>query len=230
VTDSLIPTVAEETRRASGANVFHAAIAGAIGGLVAGLAGGVPYFLEHNDEPLPWRKLAGAFFTYVMLAGAAYAASARLGVAILDYVRGTRRSNAILGGILGAALVGPAPGAVGVAYFGSQPYVFMGTAMLALAPISGVWITSASIATVDRRGAGTTPSVLVMLASSLVATAIFGGLGAAIFFNIDDHSMLTWFRSGASAAGVESGALLGAFVGGHVGATLTIARAVTPRR
>ncbi len=229
MTDSLIPTVAEETPRASGANVFHAAIAGAIGGLVAGLAGGVPYFFEHSDEPLPWRKLAGAFFTYVMLTGAAYAASARLGVAVLDAVRGARRSNAILGGVIGAALVGPAPGAVGVAYFGSQPYVFMGTAMLALAPISGVWITSASIATVDRRGAGTSPSVLVMLAASLVATAIFGGLGAAIFFNIDDHSMLVWLRGGARAAGVESGALLGAFVGAHIGTTLAIARRITRR-
>lgn len=230
MTDSLIPTVADETLRSPGANVFHACMAGAIGGLVAGLAGGIPYFLEHSDEPLPWQKLAGAFFTYVMLAGAMYAASARAGVALLDRVRGVRRWNALLGGIAGAAVVGPLPGAVGVSYFGSQPYVFMGTAMLALAPISGVWITSASIATVDRRGAGTTPSILVMLAASLVATAVFGGLGAAIFFNIDDHSMLTWFRSGASAAGVESGALLGAFVGGHVGATLAIARAVTPSR
>jgi hypothetical protein len=230
LTDSLIPTVAEEMPRARGADVFHAFIAGALGGFVAGLAGGVPYFLAHSDEALPWQKLAGAFFTYVMLAGAAYAASARAGVAVLDRIRGVRRVNALLGSIVGAAIVGPVPGAFGVAYFGSQPYVFMGTAMLALAPVSGIWITSASIATVDRRGAGASPSVLVMLAASFVATALFGGFGIAVFFNVDDHAMLEWFRTGARAAGIESGALLGAFVGAHIGTTLAIARAIKPRR
>ncbi len=212
------------------ANVFQAAVAGAFGGLVSGLAGGIPYFLEYRDELVSWRKIAGVFVTYVMLTGAAYAAGARSGVAVLDRVRGMRGSTAIVGGLAGATLIGPVPGAVGVGYFGSQPYVFMGTAMFALAPIAGAWLTSAWIALADRRGAGLAPSVPAMLVSSLVATVIFGACGGAIYLSVNDEVMLAWFRSGARAAGLEAGALLGAFVGGHLGVTLAIARAITPKR
>jgi len=235
--DSLIPTIAEERSAAitdAGAGVFHAAIAGGIGGLVAGLLGGVPYFLAYRDEPIPWQKLASAFFTFVILTGATYAAGARGGIATLDKImRGKRAWTPFVGGVLGAAIVGPLPGAVGVAYFGSQPYVFMGTAMLALAPIAGAWITSAVIARADRGG-----SHVVALAASLLATFIFGAVGAGIFLMVPDEAMLEWFRRGARAAdasgevsqlglafvGFEAGALLGALVGAHLGTTMFFSR------
>lgn len=238
--------VAEERAAAKRppANLFQAAVAGAFGGVVAGLAGGIPYFLEYRDELASWRKIAGIFFTYVMLTGAAYAAGARAGVAAFDRLRGMRASTAIIGGLVGATLIGPVPGAIGVGYFGSQPYVFMGTAMFALAPVAGAWLTSAWIALADRRAAGLAPTVVAMLLSSFATTALFGAIGAAIYFSVDDEVMLAWFRSGAHATGsgdapiaglafvgVEAGALLGIFVGGHLGATLAIARSlVRPKR
>ena len=236
--DSLIPTIAEErpaTLADAGGGVFHAAIAGGFGGLVAGLLGGVPYFLAYRDEPIPWQKLASAFFTFVILTGAAYAAGARGGIATLDrFVRGKRAWTPLAGGVLGASIVGPLPGAVGVAYFGSQPYQFMGTAMLALAPVAGAWITSAVIARADRGGG----SFVAALGASLLATLVFGAVGAGIFLTVDDEAMLDWFRRGARAAdasgevsqvglafvGFEAGALLGALVGAHLGTTMFISR------
>jgi hypothetical protein len=235
--DSLVPTIAEERAAAiaeAGGGVFHAAIAGGVGGLVAGLLGGVPYFLAYRDEPIPWQKLASAFLTFVILTGAIYAAGARGGIATLDRLaRGKRIWTPIVGGVLGAAVVGPLPGAFGVAYFGMQPYVFMGTAMLALAPIAGAWITSAEIARADRGG-----SIVATLGASLLATVIFGAVGAGIFLTVDDEAMLDWFRRGARAAdrfgevsqlglafvGFEAGALLGALVGAHLGTTMVISR------
>jgi hypothetical protein len=242
--DSLIPTIAEEraTLKTDAGGVFHAAIAGGFGGLVAGLLGGVPYFLAYRDEDIPWQKLASAFFTFVILTGATYAAGARGGIATLDRLaRGKRAWTPFVGGVLGASIVGPLPGAVGVAYFGSQPYVFMGTAMLALAPIAGAWITSAVIARADHGGlaSGERGRGLVgALAASLLATSIFGAVGAGIFFTVDDEAMLDWFRRGARAAdaagevsqlglafvGFEAGALLGALVGAHLGTTMLISR------
>jgi hypothetical protein len=234
--DSLIPTIAED-RAASqhdAAGVFHAAIAGGVGGLVAGLLGGVPYFLAYRDEDVPWQKLASAFFTFVILTGATYAAGARGGIATLDRLtRGKRAWTPFVGGVLGATIVGPLPGAVGVAYFGSQPYAFMGTAVLALAPIAGAWITSAEIARADRGG-----DLGATLGASLLATLIFGAVGAGIFFTVNDEAMLDWFRRGARAAdasgevskmglafvGFQAGALLGALVGAHLGTTMFLSR------
>jgi hypothetical protein len=235
--DSLIPTIAEERSMTivdAGAGVFHAAIAGGAGGLIVGLLGGVPYFLAYRDEDIPWQKLASAFFTFVILTGATYAAGARGGIATLDrWVRAKQWWTPLVGGVLGAAVVGPLPGAVGVAYFGSQPYQFMGTAMLALAPIAGAWITSAVIARADRGG-----SIIAALGASLLATFVFGTVGAGIFFTVDDEAMLDWFRRGARAAdasgevsrlglafvGFQAGALLGALVGAHLGTTMLISR------
>ncbi|HEY2366117.1 MAG TPA: hypothetical protein VGH87_07025 [Polyangiaceae bacterium] len=233
--DSLIPTIAEEGASAQvPAGVFHAAIAGGVGGLVAGLLGGVPYFLAYRDEDVPWQKLASAFFTFVILTGATYAAGARGGIATLDrLVRRKRAWTPFVGGVLGATIVGPLPGAVGVAYFGSQPYAFMGTAVLALAPIAGAWITSAEIARADRGG-----GLGASLGASLLATLIFGAVGAGIFLTVDDEAMLDWFRRGARAAdasnevskmglafvGFQAGALLGALVGAHLGTTMFLSR------
>ena len=234
--DSLIPTIAEErsgVKPNAGGGVFHAAISGGVGGLVAGLLGGVPYFLAYRDEDIPWQKLASAFFTFVILTGATYAAGARGGIATLDRLARRRWWTPFVGGVLGATIVGPLPGAFGVAYFGSQPYVFMGTAMLALAPIAGAWITSAVIARADRGG-----SIVTALAASLLATLVFGAVGAGIFVTVDDEAMLDWFRRGARAAdasgevsqlglafvGFEAGALLGALVGAHLGTTMFISR------
>jgi hypothetical protein len=235
--DSLIPTIAEDRAAAisnTSGGVFHAAIAGGVGGLIAGLLGGVPYFLAYRDEDIPWQKLASAFFTFVILTGATYAAGARGGIATFDrFARGKRVWTPLIGGVLGASIVGPLPGAVGVAYFGSQPYVFMGTAMLALAPIAGAWITSAVIARADRNA-----SLVASLGASLLATFVFGAVGAGIFFTVDDEAMLDWFRRGARAAdasgevsqlglafvGFQAGALLGALVGAHLGTTMFISR------
>ncbi len=247
--DSLIPTIAEDraaSQHDDAAGVFHAAIAGGVGGLVAGLLGGVPYFLAYRDEDVPWQKLASAFFTFVILTGATYAAGARGGIATLDRLTRARPNSRVpptadprpawtpfVGGVLGATIVGPLPGAVGVAYFGSQPYAFMGTAVLALAPIAGAWITSAEIARVDRGG-----GIGATLGASLLATLIFGAVGAGIFFTVDDEAMLDWFRRGARAAdasgevskmglafvGFQAGALLGALVGAHLGTTMFLSR------
>ena len=246
--DSLVPTIAEEraaNRGVETGGVFQAAIAGGFGGLVAGLLGGVPYFLAYRDEDVPWQKLASAFFTFVILTGATYAAGARGGVTTLDRLMPRKRSAAprpwtpFVGGVLGAAIVGPLPGAFGVAYFGSQPYAFMGTAMLALAPIAGAWITSAIVARADRVGS----SMIAMLGASLLATAIFGVVGVGIFFTVDDEAMLDWFRRGARAAdasgevsklglafvGFKAGALLGALVGAHLGTTMVVSRVLGSR-
>jgi hypothetical protein len=235
--DSLIPTIAEERAAAladAGGGVFHAAIAGGFGGLVAGLLGGIPYFLAYRDEDIPWQKLAAAFFTFVILTGATYAAGARGGIATLDKLLGGKRWwTPLVGGVLGATIVGPLPGAVGVAYFGSQPYQFMGTAMLALAPIAGAWITSAEIARADGKN-----GLVASLGASLLATLVFGAVGAGIFLMVPDEAMLDWFRRGARAAdasnelsqlglafvGFEAGALLGALVGAHLGTTMFISR------
>lgn len=234
--DSLIPTIAEERSATASTvgGVFHAAFAGGFGGLVAGLLGGVPYFLAYRDEDIPWQKLASAFFTFVILTGATYAAGARGGIATLDKLLGGKRVwTPLVGGVIGATIVGPLPGAVGVAYFGSQPYQFMGTAMLALAPIAGAWITSAVIARADRNG-----SIVASLGASLLATLVFGAVGAGIFLMVPDEAMLDWFRRGARAAdasgevsqlglafvGFEAGALLGALVGAHLGTTMFISR------
>ncbi len=229
-------------RRSSG--IPQAAIAGGIGGLIAGVAGGVPYFWSNQDDDVPWRTLAPAFFTFVAFAGAVYASGARAGTHTLERGLGENAFRAIVGAIFGGALVGPAAGAVGVAYFGSQPYAFMGTSILALAPIAGAWLTSAAIAHGERKRAGAAPSILAMLGASLAATAIFGAIVAVLVAVLDDAALLAWFRSGARAAdergevsmmglafvGVQAGAVLGAFVGGHIGVTTAIARAITRRR
>jgi len=74
--------------------------------------------------------------------------------------------------------------------------------------------------------------------ASLLATLVFGAVGAGIFLMVPDEAMLDWFRRGARAAdasgemsriglafvGFEAGALLGALVGAHLGTTMFISR------
>jgi hypothetical protein len=107
--------------------------------------------------------------------------------------------------------------------------------MLALAPIAGAWITSALIAKADRDRGG---SIVSALGASLLATLVFGAVGAGIFLMVPDEAMLDWFRRGARAAdrsneisklglafvGVQAGTLLGALVGAHLGTTMVISR------
>ncbi len=172
-----LPSVKTPRKRA----IAHAAIAGAIGGLVAG-------------------------------------------VAALDAAFGTRTANAF-GAVIGCALVGFVPGVIGVVYFGSQPYAFMGTAMLALAPFLAAWITSSAIARSDgstRAGA---------LGASFFATALFATGGVIAVYMIEDDTMLDWFRSGSlPLVGVIAGTILGAFIGAHLAVTLAMARIVRRAR
>lgn len=235
--DSLSPHIASERspQRSVSGGVLHAAFAGGIGGLIAGLFGGIPYFVQFRGEVMPWRELGTAFFAFVIGAGAVYSAGARAGVRVVDHVRGERPSNALVGAIVGGALVGPIPGAVGVTYFGSQPYAFMGTVMLALAPFVGASVTSAMIARADRKRAGAPASRMSMLGASIVSSVLFGAIGTVAVFTIDDDVMLEWFRAGArdaagnlslglASVGVTAGAVLGAFIGGHCGVTVALAR------
>jgi len=222
------PERAKDSRGASWL-AGRVARAGAIGGLVASFVAGVPYYLAIRDAlPLPWLRIAPMFVAFVIVTGAVYGAGAAYGVHALVYVfrpRGgvTRALIALAGATLGAALVGPLPGSIGLAYFGSLPYPFMGTATLAIAPFVGTALTSFQLAAATgdaphaRRGAR---AVLATIA----ATAIFCGLGALAVRTVDDATMVAAFRDATATAGHQDSpsglAIVGLFVGALLGVGL----------
>jgi len=243
--DSLVPFVAPERAKASRGAAWLAgrvARAGAVGGLIASLAGGVPYYFAVRDVlPLPWLRLAPMFVAFVIVAGAIYGAGAAYGVHALTSVlrprrAGTRALVALAGATVGAALVGPLPGSVGVAYFGSLPYPFIGTATLAIAPFLGAALISFRLAvttsarTEEPSGRGGRAAL-----AALAATAVFCGLGAFAVSAVNDAAMLAAFRdvaaatsghsdstSGLAIVGLFAGALLGLGLGGQMGVSVAL--------
>jgi hypothetical protein len=224
----------------------RAARGGAFGGLLAGVLGGVPYYLAVRADPeidLPWAVLGPSFVMFVVATGAIYASGAALGAFVSRRVVAKRTTSGpargaalVTGGMLGGAIVGPLPGAFGVAYFGSQPYPFMGTAMLAVAPFLGAYLTSAEVARALHAVLGVRVGFLRALGASVAATALFGGLGFVVYLGVDDQAMLQAFRSGSTSVsgepfsvvglalvGTVAGVLLGLGLGGHIGCAAAIA-------
>ena len=226
--DSLGPVVANESASSRPvALAGRVARAGAVGGLFASLVAGVPYYLAVRDTlPLPWLRLAPLFVAFVVACGAVYAAGAAYGVRAL--ARAFRPSGplpralvAVVGAALGAALVGPLPGAVGLASFGSLPYPFMGTATLAIAPSIGTALATFALAATTGDASRPRLSARAALAT-LAVTALFCALGAFAIGTLDDATVVAAFRDATTAAGHEDSPLGLGIVGLFVGALLGV--------
>jgi len=252
--DSLVPLVAPRggarDERGSAWLATRVARAGALGGFLASLVVGIPYyFAVRGLLQLPWLELAPTFVAFVCAAGAMYGAGGALGMHALAAKVEPRSAAgralvAIAGAALGAAVVGVVPGALGVAFFGSRPYPFVGTSAFAVAPFLGAAVMSlqlarASDAVDPKRVDGARATV-----AAAIATAVFCALGAFGVACVDDATMLSAFRSGAEATsgqpesvaglalvGAIAGALLGVGIGGQMGAAVALSGGprVTPR-
>ena len=246
--DSLVPFVAPEGGAAGGPGAariaWRVARAGAIGGVVASVIGGVPYYFAVRETvALPWLTIAPRFVAFVAATGAIYGAGAAIGVhAVGEIVRpatgAARALVALAGATLGAALAGALPGAFGAAYFGSLPYPFIGTATLAIAPFVGAALVSRELAnaTGERRAARS-------FVATVAATVLFCAIGALGVGAVDDETILAAFRDGVSATsgrpdslaglawvGAVAGALLGLGLGGQMGVSVALAGGAEPDR
>ena len=234
--DSLGPLVAPERAATPRSDLAgRAARAGAAGGLVASAIAGVPYYLAVREQAaLPWLQIAPLFVAFVIATGALYGAGAAYGMRAIGAALGPRgpASRAVIsigGATMGAAIIGVLPGSLGLAYFGSLPYPFVGTATLAMAPIVGTSITSWSLA---ASGGSRGRAALAALGTA----ALFCAIGALGVGTLDDATVVAAFRDATASAGHEDsplglglvglvvGALLGVVLGCQIGATVVLAR------
>ncbi len=226
--------------------IFQAAMAGAGGGLLTALLGGVPYWLTYHDDSdvtLAWGEVSVVFIVFIVATGGLVCMALRAGVSAFDrfLYKGPVRSalSCVLGASTAAVIAGVLPGSFGTAYFGSQHAPFMGTAMLALAPLPGALLASSAIAFADRRAAGVDVSFAKAFGLATASTLAFAAVGTILCAAVDDDSMLHAFLEGSAALSVQAnspqglarvgavaGAVLGFSVGSQLGVTMGLARLV----
>lgn len=207
---------------------------GLIGGAFGGIVVGAGYCLslirlESFGELIP---LLSEIIAFSLFVGVATGASTQLAIAAIRYMREAKDCesnlcNEATGGALAGLLGGPLVGALGGLWFGLRDYppiripLLVGSSLLGSMALTGAIVLYAS--------GGRWPHLVRSCASTLLFTiplAVGAVLGLKAL-GIDDK----WFDGWTTAPAVLSGgALLGAVVGGLMGAQIGLSLLLYRRR
>jgi hypothetical protein len=140
-------------------------------------------------------------------------------------------ANPVTAGVLGGALAGIAPGAIGVSVFGSYHGPFAGTAVLSGAVITGALMTAVPLARRARRLRFKDNSDLVIVVAAVIATLILCAVAAVIAPIIVDVAFVE-IRGAVEDYGIAVGAVVGglggAVAGFFIGMVIALGRALRP--
>lgn len=214
-----------------------------VGGLTSGVTG-VPYFLALRDRvAMDWPREGSLFFLFGCGIGAAVGAGALGGLVAARRVLGERGVLAaivsVIFAMLGVAIVGVVPGAIGTAYFGAKQAPFMGVAAISVVPFSGAVVSAAFVARADARAHERDVGWGFVVVASFVSLVPVALVGVAIALVVPDEVALDVLRSaakdlargpdgfsgGLARMGGGIGALLGAALGLHAGLATVLSRA-----
>jgi hypothetical protein len=209
---------------------------GVIAGLVPSAIVLLIYFLEHRDAPLPWVTIASILAVYGPGVGVSLAVFVEAFVLAADRIArlgyGTWLiANPIVASTTAGVFAGVAPGAIGVAVFGSYHGPFVGTGLIAFGMIAGAVMVAIPVAIRARAARGAPANLAVIGVSALIATAILcavaaviapvivGGAFAEARNSVEQHGWIV---------GAVAGAMGGGVVGVFIGIVIALGRSLAP--
>lgn len=208
------------------------------GGFRAGFLPGVlvmvVYYTAHRALDMPWLEIASMLAVYAPIVGILLAVAIELVAMASEHLGPARGLVTVIGGGLGAAVCGIAPGAFGVVVFGAFRGPFIGTALIATSTIAGAFLVAMPAALRARRALhGPRPGdVTAVIVSTICATLILGAAATVIAPLMVDSAFLR-VRGSLDLNGTTVGAVVGAACGGilglYVGLVIVLARIRTSR-
>lgn len=198
---------------------------GVIAGLVPSAIVLLIYFVDNRDAPLPWVTIASILAVYGPGVGVLLAVFVEVFVMLTDRIARIGYgawliANPVIAATIAGMLAGIAPGAIGVAVFGSYHGPFVGTGLIAFGMIGGALLVAVPLAIRARAARGVPANLGVIGVSALIATAILCAVAAVIApvivgsafeearNSVEDHA---WIVGGV--AGCVGGGVVGVFIG-----------------
>lgn len=189
---------------------------GLIAGFLPSAGVGIVYFLQNNDMPMPWLKIASILAVYGPAVGILLAVLVETLVMIFDRIARlgfglVAIANPVTAGALGGALAGIAPGAVGVTVFGAYHGPFVGTPSIACSLIAGAVMIAVPLARRARmaRAPKADSNKRAIAMANILATLILCATAALLAPIIVDSA----FREAQGAIDDYGGAIIGAVAG-----------------
>ena len=204
-------------------------------GFVPAAGVGLVYFLQNRDQPMPWLTIGSILVVYGPAVGILLAVLVEALVMIFDRIARlgfglVAIANPVTAGALGGSLAGIAPGAVGVAVFGSYHGPFVGTPSIACGLITGAVMIAVPLARRARmaRAPKAQSSKRAIAMATIFATLILCAVAAVAAPIIVDGAFQEAQGAiddyGSAIIGAVSGMLGGCVVGVYIGLVIAFGR------
>jgi hypothetical protein len=186
------------------------------------------YYVVNHDMDLPWVQIGSILALFAPLTGISLAVFVEALVLVFDRLASLWRplgaiANPITAGVVGGALAGIAPGAIGVTVFGGYRGPFVGTWMIAFANITGAVMVAVPLARRARKarrrndaGFRDPEDSLAIAAATAIATLALCAAAAIVTPLLVDSSFER-IRGALEDDGPGVGAIAGAVSGGIIG-------------
>jgi hypothetical protein len=192
------------------------------------------YYVANHETDLPWVQIGSILAVFAPITGISLALFIELLVLAFDRVASWWRplvvlANPVVAGVLGGALAGVVPGAVGVTVFGSYRGPFVGTALIATANIAGAVLVAVPLARRARRAradAGDGESLAIAAATAIATLALCAAAAVVTPLLVDSSfdRIRGALEEDGPRVGAAAGALAGAVMGLYVGLVIALGR------
>lgn len=200
---------------------------GAIAGFVPAAILYAIYVAVAWDFALPWLQIGSMLAVFAPLAGMMLAVFVEGLVVATDRMRRAwwplgLAANPLVAGVVGGALAGIAPGAVGVTVFGAYEGPFVGTAPLAAACITSALLVVWPIA---KRCGAARPGMAIFLATIVLCAA--AGMIAPVVVHVAFTEIGNELKTHGPLVGAGVGIVGGGTLGLYVGLVVVMGRLVS---
>ena len=236
---------ARRAPRSSRSRLRAALVNGFIAGVFPAAVVFTIYFVVNHETDLPWVQIASILAVFAPVTGISLAVFVEALVLAFDRIASWWRplvalANPLTAGVIGGALAGAAPGAIGVTVFGSYRGPFVGTWLIAFANITGAVMVALPLARRARRARiarGDAGESIALAAATAIATPALCAVAGVVTPLLVDSSferIRGALEEDGPAVGAAAGAIAGAVIGLYIGLVValgrTLARSAVARR